>query len=47
MGDDLYLARFDTELEERSVDFFDSIDAHPSPEELGAPPHSRCGAAAM
>ena len=38
MGDDLYLARFDMELEERSVDFFDNIDAHPSPQELGAPP---------
>ena len=29
----------DMELEERSVDFFDNIDAHPSPQELGAPPH--------
>ena len=34
----LYLAWFDMELEERSVDFFDNIDAHPSPQELGAPP---------
>ena len=39
MGDDLYLAWFDMELEERSVDFFDNIDAHPSPQELGAPAH--------
>ena len=38
MGDDLYFARFDMELEERGVDFFDNIDAHPSPQELGAPP---------
>ena len=38
MGDDLYLARFDMGLEERCVDFFDNIDAHPSPQELGAPP---------
>ena len=38
MGDDLYLARCDMGLEERCGDFFDNIDAHPSPQELGAPP---------
>ena len=38
MGDDLYFARFDMGLGERCVDFFDNIDAHPSPQELGAPP---------
>ncbi len=38
MGDDLYLARFDVGLEEGCVDFFDNIAAHPSPQEIGAPP---------
>ena len=38
MGDDLYFARFDMGLEERCVDFFANIDAHPSPQEIGAPP---------
>merc|ERR1719183_3514067 len=39
MGDDQHPARFDTELEEWSPDFFDNIDAPPPPQELGAPSH--------
>merc|ERR1719335_1180471 len=39
LGDDQHPARFDTELEEWSPDFFDNIDAPPPPQELGAPSH--------
>jgi sulfite reductase (NADPH) flavoprotein alpha-component len=39
MGDDQHPARFDTELEEWSPDFFDNIEAPPPPQELGAPTH--------
>jgi homodimeric pyruvate:ferredoxin (flavodoxin) oxidoreductase len=39
MGDDQHPARFDTELEEWSPDFFDNIKAPEPPQELGAPSH--------
>lgn len=38
-GDDQHPARYDTELEEWSPDFFDNIDAPPPPQELSAPSH--------
>merc|ERR1719422_2663046 len=39
MGDDQHPARFDTELEEWSPDFFDNIEAPEPPQELSAPSH--------
>lgn len=39
MGDDQHPARFDTELEEWTPDFFDNIEAPAPPQELGAPTH--------
>eukprot|EP00929_Paragymnodinium_shiwhaense_P014329 TRINITY_DN12222_c0_g2_i1.p1 TRINITY_DN12222_c0_g2~~TRINITY_DN12222_c0_g2_i1.p1 ORF type:complete len:1858 (+),score=528.37 TRINITY_DN12222_c0_g2_i1:77-5650(+) len=39
MGDDQHPARFDTELEEWSPDFYDNIEAPPPPQELGHPSH--------
>lgn len=39
MGDDQHPARFDTELEEWTPDFFDNIEAPPPPQELSAPSH--------
>jgi homodimeric pyruvate:ferredoxin (flavodoxin) oxidoreductase len=39
MGDDQHPARFDTELEEWSPDFFDNIEAPPPPKELSPPTH--------
>jgi len=39
MGDDQHPARFDTELDEWSPDFYDNIEAPEPPQELGAPTH--------
>jgi len=39
MGDDQHPARFDTELEEWTPDFFDNIEAPAPPQELSAPSH--------
>merc|ERR1712190_328035 len=39
MGDDQHPARFDTELEEWSPDFFDNIEAPPPPQVLSDPTH--------
>lgn len=39
MGDDQHPARFDTELEEWSPDFFDNIEAPEPPQELSPPSH--------
>jgi len=38
-GDDQHAARFDTELEEWSPDFYDNIEAPPAPQELSPPSH--------
>merc|ERR1712222_20433 len=38
-GDDQHPARYDTELEEWTPDFYDNIDAPEPPQELGAPTH--------
>jgi len=38
-GDDQHPARYDTELEEWTPDFYDNIDAPAPPQELGAPSH--------
>merc|ERR1719210_931548 len=39
LGDDQHPARFDTELEEWSPDFFDNIEAPEPPQELSPPSH--------
>merc|ERR1719382_842536 len=39
LGDDQHPARFDTELEEWSPDFYDNIEAPPPPQELSDPTH--------
>merc|ERR1719464_342043 len=39
MGDDQHPARYDTELEEWTPDFYDNIEAPEPPQELGAPSH--------
>merc|ERR550525_671459 len=39
LGDDQHPARYDTELEEWTPDFYDNIDAPEPPQELGAPSH--------
>ena len=39
VGDDQHPARYDTELEEWTPDFYDNIDAPEPPQELGAPSH--------
>merc|ERR1719329_1250383 len=39
MADDQHPARYDTELEEWTPDFYDSIDAPPPPQILPAPTH--------
>ena len=39
LGDDQHPARYDTQLEEWTPDFYDNIDAPEPPQELGAPSH--------
>jgi len=39
LGDDQHAARYDTELEEWTPDFYDNIEAPEPPQELGAPSH--------
>jgi len=39
LGDDQHPARYDTELEEWTPDFYDNIEAPEPPQELGAPSH--------
>lgn len=39
MGDDQHPARYDTELEEWTPNFYDNIEAPEPPQELGAPTH--------